>query len=159
MVHQLTPAVQWRCCRKNGNYPYNHTVKPCHSLVRKNCALQRWFNYPNTSVESDKAHIQGRSSSSRSSRDIYFKFNKVFRSVISRVIMRGRYESSSTKQVANLTRKAVSYCFSFNSQIAHMRIFRSKHFKNALQLGRMGNFRPPQIEAKFYVCSTTPSGR
>ena len=67
MVHQLTPAVQWRCCRKNGNYPYNHTVEPCHSLVRINCIVQRWFNYPNTSVESDRGHIQGRSSCYRSS--------------------------------------------------------------------------------------------
>ena len=67
MVHQLTPAVQWRCCRKNGNYPYNHTVEPCHSLVRINCTVQRWFNYPNTSVERNKGHIQGRSSCYRSS--------------------------------------------------------------------------------------------
>ena len=61
----LTSAVTWRCCKKNGNYPHNHTVEPFHSLVRKNCAVQRWFNYPNISVENDKAHIQGRSSSSR----------------------------------------------------------------------------------------------
>ena len=97
MVHQLTPAVQWRCCKKNGNYPYNHTVEPCHYLVRKNCAVQRWFSYPNISVESDKAHIQGRSSSSRRMPIVLgLKFNKVSRSVISRVIMRGRYESAST---------------------------------------------------------------
>ena len=97
MVHQLTPAVQWRCCKKNGNYPYNHTVEPCHYLVRKNCAVQRWFSYPNISVQSDKAHIQGRSSLSRRMPIVLgLKFNKVSRSVISRVIMRGRYESAST---------------------------------------------------------------
>ena len=97
MVRQLTPVVQWRCCKKNGNYPYNDTVEPCHYLVRKNCAVQRRFSYPNISVETDKAHIQGRSSSSRRMPIVLgLKFNKVCRSVISRVIMRGRYESAST---------------------------------------------------------------
>ena len=80
------------------------------------------------------------------SRDIYFQFDKVCTSVISRVIMRGRYESASTiaclertrmlinMLVAILTKKAVRCCFSFNSQIAHMRIFRRKNFKNSLLL-------------------------
>ena len=90
---------------------------------------------------------------------LYFQLKNVCRSVISRVIMRGRYESASTigcfernrmlinmMQVANLTKKAVHYCFAFNQQIAHMRIFCSEHFKNSLLLYCMGSLFDQKVK-------------
>ena len=42
------------------------------------------------------------------SRDIYFQFNKVCRSVISRVVMRGRYESASMIGYLERTRNFIN---------------------------------------------------
>ena len=48
-------------CKEYSSYPYDCTVESCHSFVREKSAKERWFNYPNMSVESDKTHIQNRS--------------------------------------------------------------------------------------------------
>lgn len=61
--------------------------------------------------------------------------------------------------------KALQRLVALNALVGgKLNIFRSKHFKNSLLLGRMGSLfgkslRPRWIEAKFYVCSTTPSER
>ena len=63
MVHYLSPSVQWRCCKKCRSYPYDPTVESCRSLAREQSVVQRLFNYPYISVESDKTHSQYRSNS------------------------------------------------------------------------------------------------
>ena len=47
------------------------------------------------------------------------------------------------------TKKAVRYRFSFNLQIAHMRIFSSEHFKNSLLLYCMGCLFGKKVNSQF----------
>ena len=97
MVYQLTPAVQWRCCKKNGNYPYNHTVEPCHSLVRKNCAVQTTLIYRLKAIRPIfRVEAVHRAECLLFSGHLLQVQQSLYISVISRVIMRGRYESAST---------------------------------------------------------------
>ena len=63
MIHYLSPSAQWRCCKKRRSYPYDPTVESCRSLAREQSVVQRLFNYPYISVESDKTHSQYRSNS------------------------------------------------------------------------------------------------